>query len=86
MKMNTVVSADLTWCKKPKLLQRFARLRILRAEVRSAAAPSQAESATEFYCSAHIVDKSGRKVATPTADYKTDAVKVCMCPTGPDLT
>jgi len=38
LQMNTMVSADLTVCKKPKRLQRFARLRILRAEVRVAAA------------------------------------------------
>ena len=77
LQMNTVVSVDLTLCEGPKLLQRFARLRILRAEVRGADYPGP-ESAAELYCKVHMVDKNGRKVATHTADCKTGVVKVFM--------
>ncbi len=87
LQMNTVVSADLTFCKKPKRLQRFARLRILCAEVRVAAvsaytstyraqSQSQPSGDMELFCSAHIVDRRGRKVGTPAAKRKTDVVKV----------
>ena len=89
LQMNTVVSADLTFFKKPKRLQRFARLRILCAEVRVAAvsaytytstyraqSQSQPSGNMELFCSAHIVDRRGRKVGTPAAKRKTDVVKV----------